>query len=365
VSETERTVAATAAHSEGATAAHSEGATAARIDTARRAGFYPLVLLLERLQPEPIGSLAAPLEEPVRFRHAPDLSFSPSDVLSVEHKTLPRPADDAAPDREFLEVTTAFLGLTGGVSPLPTYLTEELLQDDEGGAVARGFLDLFHHRLLSLLYRSLARCDLPGSLRTDCADLWSQRILMLLGFDGPPGGALPAARVLRLAGLLADGEVTARTLELAIEDALAADLGDASVAVEQFIGTWVAIDPDQLTRLGRAQSRLGRDLLLGSRVFDRAGKFRITVGPLTSEGYARFARERAPPAAGELHPLRRIEQVAQALLPGALEHEVVLWLRSDAAPSFQLAAGGPTRLGQNSWLGSQSREARITVPHAA
>lgn len=360
----------TGALDEAGTGALDDASTAARIESARRAGFYPLVLLLERLQQgaAPIGSLGSPLEERVRFRHSGALDFSVADVTSVERVVLPQAADDRGPDQEVLRVTTTFLGLTGSASPLPTYVSEELLGDDEGDEAARAFLDLFHHRLLSLFYRSLARVDLPNHLRTDCTDAWSQRLLLLLGFDAQPGEtALPPACVLRLSGLLADGAVTARTLELALEDALSPDLGRAAVTVEQFIGSWASIDDSQLTRLGSASSVLGRDLLLGSRVFDRAGKFRITVGPLTSADYARFAPERAGPsrADGAPHPLQRIEQVVSTLLSSALEHEVVLWLRAEAAPSLQLASSGPTRLGNNSWLGRQAREARITVPHAA
>jgi len=337
-----------------------------RIELARRAGFYPLVLLLERLRDAPVSDGDPGLEERVRFRHAPDLAFSAGDVVAVEDRLLPRPADDLTPDRKVREVTTTFLGLTGCVSPLPSYLTEELLQDDSENPPVRDFLDIFHHRILTLLYRSQARTDLPNSRRSDCTDVWSHRLLLLLGFDaeGPWRGELPPWQLLRLAGLLADGEVTARTLELALVDLLGADLGDASVSVEQFVGTWVEIDPSQLTRLGRASSQLGRDLLLGRRVFDRAGKFRITIGPLTRADYARFAPTTRAES-GEPHPLRRVEQVLSTVLTGALEHEIVLWLRSEAAPSFQLSSAGRTRLGHDSWLGGQSRESRITVPHAA
>ena len=58
---------------------------------------------------------------------------------------------------------------------------------------------------------------------------------------------------------------------------------------------------------------------------------------------------------------------ATAILPGTLEYEVVLWLERDAAPRLELSSTGRTRLGKDSWLGGQRREARIAVhvPQAA
>jgi type VI secretion system protein ImpH len=331
----------------------SDPAREARIEAARRAGFYPLMLLLERLDKDraPVGTSGSPAEEGVRFRHDPALAFSVGDVQDLRVKTPPLDPDTFERGKDVYEVTTTFLGLTGSASPLPSYFGEELLQEESDRT--RDFLDIFHHRLLSLLYRALARYDLPNGFLTDGSDAWSRRLLSLIGFDVESRPRLPAWRLLRLAPLLNDGEVTAAALEVAVADVLGEHLDGSGVRVEQFVGIWAQLEPSELTRLGRSRTRLGCDVLLGRSVFDRAGKFRIVIGPLTRASYLRFGEGS--------EALRSIAQLVSAILPGTLEYEVVLWLERDAAPCLELSSVGRTRLGQDSWLGGQRREARIAV----
>jgi type VI secretion system protein ImpH len=331
---------------------------AERIAQARRAGFYPLLVLLERLHPDraPWGT-ALPAEEGIRFRHDPSLAFSTGDVGTVERRKIqPDPEDITAEAKEVVEITTTFLGLTGAVSPLPSYFAEEVLHE-EGDSRQREFLDIFHHRVVSLFYRARAKYDVPNSRHSAGADAWSRRLLELLGYDStgarPERFGVPAWRLLRLGAVLAERDLTAPALEAVLADLLDEDLGDAGVSVEQFVGTWAEVAEDQLSRLGRSCTALGRDLLLGRRVFDRAGKFRIVIGPLSRDGYARFSESGGP--------LRRIAELVATVASDHLEYEVVLWLSREAAPSMQLTSTGKTRLGKNAWLGGQAREARVRV----
>ncbi|MBI5069893.1 MAG: type VI secretion system baseplate subunit TssG [Deltaproteobacteria bacterium] len=329
-----------------------------QLDRARRAGFRALLALLERtLGPgAQVGTAAAPGEERLRFRHDPALEFSTSDVPAVRLRELPGdPGDFTSSSRQVLEITTAFLGLTGAVSPLPGYLAEEVVQEDPDKPHLREFLDLFHHRVLSLFRRAQARCDYPATFRTDGADAWSRRVLALLGVDAPPGAPAPASawRLLRLAPFLAERSLTAEAVAAALEDGLAEHLDGAPVQVEQFAGAWVEVAPAERCQLGRSGSRLGQDLLLGRRIFDRAGKFRVVVGPLSREGFER--------ATGAPAVLRTVKDILVALTAEPLDCEVQLALRADAAPRLQLSARGPARLGRNTWLGGQTQRTRITV----
>ncbi len=327
------------------------------IEDARRLGFYPLVQLLERIVGgAPVGTSEAGAEERIHFRHDPALSFSTADVIQVRELPMPpgsREAEDA-PRRAF-EVTTSFLGLTGGVSPLPHYLAEEVAQEDLDAPRVRDFLDIFQHRLLSFAYRARAKYDVPSGWRSDLSDAWSLRLLALLGFDGslPAGPSeIPRWRILRLAPLLADRGVTCHTLEVAIVDMLGPDLGDAAVVVDPFVGGWVDIALADQNRLGQRACRLGQDLVLGRRIVDVAGRFRVVIGPLSSPAYQRFA---------EGGPVRRVEQMIAALVSEPVEHEVILWLSEDAAPPARL---GVSRVGRDSWLGGQKREIRIRADAA-
>jgi predicted component of type VI protein secretion system len=104
--------------------------------------------------------------------------------------------------------------------------------------------------------------------------------------------------------------------------------------------------------LGVRASRLG-ELVLGRRVYDAAGRFRVVIGPLTSEGHGRFTYGGA---------LRRVTEVLDALVAEPLEREIVLWLAADAAPQLRL---GASRLGRDAWLAGQPRSVRLRVDENA
>lgn len=326
-------------------------ALALRLEAARRRGAYPLLLLAERLlgRGSALGTDAACHEERIRLRHDPSLAFSTGEVSGLRVRPLALDAQDPpGTPRAALEITTAFLGLSGSISPLPSYLAEEIAQEDEEAPRRRDFLDVFHHRFISLYYRARARSDHPNGYRSDQSDPWSTRILALLGRDAEPG--IERWRLLRWAPLLAERNLTPAALAAIIADVLEEDLGSVGVDIEPLVGAWAEIDPRDRNRLGRACSTLGQDLVLGRRILDRAGKFRIVVGPLSREDLV-HAQERK-------EALRRVAAVVGELCPPSVEVELWLWLTKDAAPHLVL---GKARLGRDTWLGGQVRETRLRV----
>ncbi len=314
-----------------------------------RLSFLSLVALLERLTPEAvrIGGEGPPTAEGIRFRHDPSLTFSARDVAQVVAEELPNdPGDALSPLHRVYEVTTAFLGVTGSVAPLPSYLPEEVAQEDPDHSVRRDFLDLFHHRFLSLLYRELMRFQLWAEQTTNLRDAWSCRLFALLGLDTyeqPLAGTIAPRDVLRLAPVLAFQGRTAAGLQLAIEAILGDRLEGGQVRVREFAGEWVPIDPPERTRLGVAKNQLGRDVVLGRRVYDRSETFEIQLGPVPRRVYERLLPE--GDLVGVLH------QVVSFFDRDPLEYRVMVELAEGEAPRMQLASRGANRLGRDSWLG--------------
>jgi type VI secretion system protein ImpH len=313
------------------------------LEAARRRGAYPLLLVLERLLggDAAIGTAANLDEERIRLRHDRQLVFRPAEVSGLRLRDVNR-------DLPVVEITTAFLGLTGASSPLPPYLVEEVAQEDEEAPLRRDFLDMFHHRFVSLFFRARARSDFANGYRSDQTDAWSRRVLALLGRDRPP--RVEPWRVLRWSPILAQRNVTAAAVEVAVADVLSEEMGEVGVSVEPFVGAWVPLDPDDENRLGRARSLLGRDLVLGRRILDRASKFRLVLGPLGRDGLVRLS--------GNEKLLRRIADAVAELCAATLDFELVLWLTPEAAPHLEL---GTARLGRDSWLGRQAKETRLRV----
>src|SRR4051794_37175317 len=110
-----------------------------------------------------------PKKEIVRFRSSVTLDFPVSDIAEVnlDDSRLKASADDrkasgsaAAMVHSFkqesssAEITVNFLGLAGGLGALDIPTTELILQrKSRSDEALKDFLDIFNHRLVSLLYR--------------------------------------------------------------------------------------------------------------------------------------------------------------------------------------------------------------------
>jgi type VI secretion system protein ImpH len=310
---------------------------------------------MERLAPEAVrvGGNGPYDRESIRFRHDPSLAFKAGDIMKVSWAAKPQAAEDALSEKQFrFEVTTAFLGLTGTTSPMPLYLAEEIAQAQDTAAVKRDFLDIFHHRLISFVYRIGVKHDLAREYLKDASDPWSRRILALAGFDNWGGHAMktiPAWRMLRLAPLLSSGVRSARTIELAIEDVCGHALRDAEVNVETFAGGWSPLDGEQRMALGERNHTLGDASVLGQQCYDKSGKAVIAIGPL-GQNFRHFLAD------GDQYPV--IVELLALLCDEPIVFEMRLDVRDDARPPFHL--GLSARMGVDSWLGSGAQSASVT-----
>jgi type VI secretion system protein ImpH len=309
-----------------------------------RFSFFQAVRLLQQLRPEAprIGFQGPPGKESVRLRPSLDLAFAPSDVESI--REVPGPGGSSR-----YEITTTFLGLYGAVSPLPIFYTEDLLgQDDE--SLQREFLDLFHHRLLSLFYRAWEKYRFAIQFTGKQDDFYSRRLLMLLGIDPDTRSQddpVPAYRYLGLAGLLTQTPHSAAALRAILGDYF----GDMPVRVESCVGRNLPIPADQLNRLGLENCSLGKDLSLGDRVFDRACTFRVELGPLELEDFLSFL----PTGKGTA----QLHELVDHFNGDGLDYEVEISIRREAIPPLQLS-GRTALLGWSSWLGQrEGSESRV------
>lgn len=304
-----------------------------------RFDFHQAVRLLERATGRRVGTDAPFAADPVALAVTPGLTFSPTPVAKVT------PSADGPP-----EMTVPFGGLTGPDGVLPQHYTALLQQRARAkDGTLRAFLDLFHHRLLSLRVRAWEKGNLPVAHEADpAADAGTTAVRAVSGF-GTPGlrhrTAVDDDTFLHFAGLFARRPPTAAGLELV----LSGYFGWA-VAVDQFAGQWLYLQADNRTRLGTADrphglnARLGHDAVAGRRVWDVRHQVRVRVGPL---GYAAF-RSLQPGGAA------RAEFVALARLYAGTEFDllVVPVLAAEGVPDAALTADeedGP-RVGRNVWL---------------
>lgn len=319
---------------------------------ARRTNFFPLVSMIERVTAEAvrIGGEGPPNKEAIRFRHDPNLTFSAGDVSSATIRHLPMdPENPKGRLRPVVEIVTTFLGLTGSSSPMPLYIAEEVNHEDEKSA-RRDFLDIFHHRLVSILYRAVMRYSLAREHKVSEPDRWLERALSLSGMDPETfvaPSAIPLSKLLRLGPLVGRRARGARAvsaaLNILVEDYLPAK---ATVSVEEYAGDWVPIHNDQQCCLGLRNNILGVHAMLGGKVFDKSNRFQVVVGPLDARGRGNFT------VGGK--GLRVLREGLRLLVRESLDYDVELHIEEGATKPYRISSRDPSRLGTDTRLGLSS-----------
>jgi type VI secretion system protein ImpH len=186
-----------------------------------------------------------------------------------------------------VRLKTRFLGMFGpqGALPLPT--TEEayswLLERDD--AFPR-FVDVFQRRFLELFFRAWA--DAHPVAQNDRPDDDRFRIYLgaMIGIGAPAyrnADSIPDFAKLQYAGLLAPRVKSASRLRSFLSSYLR-----TRVEIEEFVGTWLAFDAGERTRLGAANSSLGVDCIAGASMYGVSDKFRVRVYVRDIEHFRRF-----------------------------------------------------------------------------
>ncbi len=336
--------------------------------------FFQAVWLLERLHENrtPVGQRGPVAAESIRFRPNISLGFPSTDVRRITAQTEPGSRDPV------YRIDLTFLGLYGVATPLPLHYAIDILRavetnaspqaapalpgepppsqegekteagappqsasaTAEGPSPARDFLDILHHRLTSLFYRSWTkyRYDVTFGMQRDVITLY---LLWLIGLrPNWPAKLLGVSplRLIRYAGLLTQHPRSAATLE-----GMLLDYWDGiPVNITQFIGRWVALKPADLNRIGMLNSRLDTDLTVGEQVYDITGAFRIAVGPVDWQTYLTFLPD------GQRYAETR--SLVHLYGTDPLSFSIEVRLQAGEAPELKLSSDDQaSRLGYTSW----------------
>lgn len=301
--------------------------------------------------------------EAIRFQAAPGLAAALRDILAVT----------PLPDGRF-RVSVGFSGLTGPGGVLPRIYTETANGEQRRRSHAlAAFLDMLAQRPLSQYamagakyhpHRQIALSRIgpgpdeppgqqpkqqqqrPGAA-DGISDPFSAALLAITGHGSPRDvvrSGLTQEQLLYFAGLFAAWPRSADRLSSLLQEWVG-----APVRIEQFVGRWQPLPPDQrsaLPQAGRAgrYNQLGVDAAIGSRFWDIQSRVRIVIGPV---GWADF--ETLMPSSPRLRQLIRI---ARAYLDDEATFSVNVALRADAVPPASL---GVSRLGWNGWLPMQGQ----------
>ena len=281
-----------------------------------------------------LGQSRRPREDRVRLGQEARMAFPPTTIRAF-----------TPPGAKPGSLINRFFGFFGPHGPLPIHMTEHArerqINERDGTFVA--FANMLTHRMMSLMYRAWVTghpaVDFDRGLDTQ----FEGHIAALAGHHGTHlrnRDAMPDMAKRHYAGLIGAGTKNREGLI-----ALLSGFFDAPVRMQEFIGCWLELEPDDRWELGKGGG-LGQTTSIGTRVWSRSAKFRVIIGPVSLEEYERLLPGQAS--------MDKLTAAVRNYAGDALDYDVNVVLKGDEVPAATL--GGQTRLGQTSWVGTQAAQ---------
>ncbi|WP_122339339.1 type VI secretion system baseplate subunit TssG [Pseudomonas caricapapayae] len=272
----------------------------------------------------------------LELRAHPSLGFPCSDIDGLdffyEHAEL------------YVRLYLNVMGLVGSSSPLPAFYAEQALGERDKPNTTRDFLDIFNQRLQTLMLPVWRKYRYHAVFASGATDPFSEHLFALIGLHGVrirETTELNWKRLLPYLGLLS---LRAHSAAL-IESVLRYYFKHAQLFIEQCVERTVEVSSAQRCSLGKANHQLGRNVVLGLRVPDRGGKFRIHIKQLD---WARF-HEFLPSGTS----YRALGALVRFTLRDPLDYDVCLELLKADIRDLRIGELNTCHLGWTSWLGRE------------
>jgi type VI secretion system protein ImpH len=279
------------------------------------------------------------LEDKIRTRPRLSLDFPNSDIVDIKK------------ENDFIKLTVTFMGLYGESSPLPTFYTETLLQEElNDKTVMRDFIDIFNIPIYQTYFQVWLKTKL-GIRVNEFHDNDALNFLHI--FSGLPKEYLRKKHTsnyspLKYAGLNMQYPRSAEALRILISDIINND----TVEIIQCIKRMAPIPSKQYCSLGIKNSKLDEDIHLGDKIKDRMGKFRILIKNLSIEKFNRLLPNEKD--------FDTIVQAVKLYIGETLSWDMQLVLKEDEYEDVSLGKNSTSKLGLNTWL-SKGNKTRTLI----
>ncbi|MEH6836753.1 MULTISPECIES: type VI secretion system baseplate subunit TssG [Falsihalocynthiibacter] len=279
-----------------------------------------------------LGRSRRPREDAVRLGQEARMAFPPTTIRSFTPPDANGPA----------QLINRFFGFFGPNGPLPVHLTEyareRQINNRDPSFVA--FANMLTHRLMSLLYRAWVTGQPAVDFDRGSDSEFESHVAALAGLHGEHlrnRDAMPDLSKRHFSGQLAQGAKNAEGLV-----ALLSSFFHAKFHLQEFVGSWLELEPEDRWQLG-APGGLGQTTSVGTRVWSRAAKFRLIVGPVSLEEYKRLMP-------GSM-AIEKLVAIVRNYVGDVLDWDVNIILRGDQVPAMIL--GQDARLGYTTWVGER------------
>ncbi|MCT4703370.1 type VI secretion system baseplate subunit TssG [Enterobacteriaceae bacterium H20N1] len=299
-------------------------------DTPWEAGFISIMRAIAARTPSlpAPGKATLPAQERFRLGQISSMAFSPREISHISRQG------------DKLKIQLFGLGIWGAQGAMPLHLSELAhSRYEQHDRTLIDFVDIFHHRALSLFYRAWFLSQDTASLDRKDDERFSFYVGSLVGLDPAELDPTPLPVHARLA-------TSAHLVrEARNPDGLLGAMQyyfNVPVRMEEFELQWIFLDEKDQTALGddRYASLLGDGAILGNTVLDRQHKFKLLAGPLTLAQYMLFS-----PWGNDMTVLR---ELVRSFIGFEYAWDIQLVLAADQVPLACL--DGSHQLGYASWL---------------
>jgi len=279
------------------------------------------------------GETSDPQKESVFFTSNASFEFTSSDLSSL----IPR--ENAPP---ILKVN--FLGIAGAQGPLPAPFTQILLDRMRSRDYAfRDFLDIFNHRLISLLYRirKKYRTELSDVKASDSPIGKMLRTFLGFGFKNTlfeNQFSLSDSALIGMAGLFWETYPSKAGLQNVIKHYF-----KIPTQIKDFRGRWISFKDSQQTRLGTLSGKfnaLGETSILGKSEWNKIGAITLVLGPLSFSQFTSFFRGQ--------NAFQNLCDLTTLYIRFGITFDLNLILKKEEVPDLLL--GKSSYLGWSTWL---------------
>ncbi len=298
--------------------------------------FFAVMRLLESVSAARFGNSKSASEDPIYLGQNPHITFAPSMLDGIRKSTQT--------SHQWLDVN--FFGLLGPNGPMPLTMSEDItrLKSKKKQQIS-DFLNIFHHRLLSLLYRAWANKE-PSIQRDTGVNNYERYIGSLAGYGLPAlrqRDTMPDYGKFGHVAYLAGQSKHRQGLE-----SMLYQLFNVQARIEEFIGEWLSIDKQHQCQLRESHyaKQLGVNATLGKNSWQCQYKFKVLLGPMHYDDYLHFLPDQPK--------IKTVNSVIKNYVGLEFDWEITLLLIKSSIPCTTLGQSG--LLGWTSWSTSSPQK---------